>query len=647
MWENKKTINSIDEIQKSFKKIQEKTKVIESKIQTLDDNVEANALLVKEDIDAIFKNPDQNDFLKWTDLKISLLKIKLKALSKLWELDKTIYIYDEIYQVINNELSFSIDEDEDKEAKKEMIRENSIEKFNLIINNSWIIFDSNKNIIPDEKNKLESIFLSEINKLKEYSIEDIWVYYLGLFYARIWNGEKAEEYIEKAAVYWNKEAIYLHLWVLTEYFINFYNSLEIKDKVVFKNANILMLEKEYSKFKKTTPELHEKLWIFFEEINEYKRARQEYLDWIKLNYNWAYKLNYNLAQLYKNNSLESKDSEKSALLFINKLFEFAEKNNDNNSLALSNEFYWDISKYSDKEKSNKYYISSIINKLYYYKDNAYDINKLSLKIQEKELLSIIRLFRKSNNHTIQIENITFNITEFFQVLINIDTKYILMLAQYYWENWHTADAFINYMHNYSLNLNKESFDAVLMFLETTLFQKIDNEIIDLNTELFDKKEELEEKREKLKQDKEKKALLKPEIKDLKFYKESIEWNIHNLKIDKTTLEEIVKIIEKYESIKSEDIEFILSLTLGKDFYENLSFEKVYPYFMNYQNDFSYSSIYLTKILKEIESLFWYDINILEWFFKMIEEDKPFTNGDLDNFRDIINSSLENIDKYNC
>lgn len=588
MWEKIESWVNIKQMKKSLSFFQETTKEIELKIEILENNIERNALWVKEDIDKIFKNSEQNNFLKWKKLKISLLQIKAKALSKLWEINKTIEIYDEITKVINNELYLSFNQNQNqnqnREIKKEMIRRNSIEKLDLIIENLWNFFNNRNNITTEEKNELESIFLSEIEKLKKYNLKDIWLYYFWLFHANLWNGQEAEQLIEQSAILWNKEAIIVHLWAITEYFISYYNSYEKEDKEKFKNANIKSIEEEYNKFIEQVPELHKNLWNFFEKIDENKKALEEYKKFIS----FAEANNDILSQISWYEKLW--DNRKISETIPNsKKYFFVKKSKEWNCKLVNQNWKEKI-----KEKTSDDYYNKAID---LFDNNVFKIEKycrIFLEISSKLWIKI------EKSELYQLENI----------LLNKDYKNITYLANYYENIWDYKASIEHYLTGYefyrqqNLWINKTIEENIWKKISLYQLNKIENQNNHLNNFIIflrysfnnklknNKNIEVKSLEEKFKIN----LLIKEELGN------SIQSVKENYEKNKEILKQIINKADNKDELSTSELAFLFSNSLNDNFNQDITLQDIKNYINWYNNNNVYwQHIFLQIVLKKLSS----------------------------------------------
>ena len=605
----------------------------------------------------VLKQLENTEELK-NEEKLELLQTKAKLFSKTLETEEVLKIREQINNLLDLETT-KIEQIPQVPLEltsnlKDILWEKNISdianavskkiKFNVSIQILNSLIERLK-LNKQENDKIEKIniwvmYFKEIQILKELWETGEAYFYESLYFKLRWDFKKEKEFIEKSALEWNRDSINTHLTNIENDFLEKYTKLKTEDeKINYKQENLLKFEKEYKKFinwwfvniiKKEisprNPDLYEDLWKFFEKIWEYKKALEQYINWINIHYKWYHKLFLNIALLYKNTKVKSKDNKKSEYYYLKNFYEHSADVWDEKSMAIALEYFWDLEKFSNEEQSKKYYKNAIQTYLWYFQTIAEQGNQI--ENTEEDLLNLVRLFDKTQKQILRIWDLDSYVLDFITQLINLDTKYFLLQAQFFEKNWELFNALNSYLGNYELHKNKNSLNALLMFLETSLYNKKEQEIWNFREEMFDKKSDKEI--------------------------EILEKNIEFLEIEKISLKKIIEIISKDKKVTKEDIAFFFELTLDKNFYENLSFNQVNYFIQEYNAGSLNLDIYLVAILKQIEFLFWYDKEILKPYIEKIEhyrksgfkEFQPLDIFDKNDLKDILENSFQNIEKYN-
>jgi len=438
-----------------------------------------------------------------------------------------------------------------------------------------------------EKNKetenINKMFFEEIKYLK--NIWEDWeaYFYEYIYYKTHWNKQKEEEALKKSANEWNRDSINLYLENLENNFLNKYNSLNTsKEKQNYKQDNLLEFEKEYNKFIKWNfvnvkqkkfspgnPDLHEDLWIFFEEINEPKRALQEYINWIKSQYKESYKLYWNIAELYLKNIFASLNKKQQYNLVHKKLINLiseSKKHKDFISQINWYEWIWDLIKNRKRywielvpQKFDNWKISIIKNEEYYYTEAIKIFYQINLLTNEENINSFLRI---STKNKIKYSEFELQRSPIENILLNTNLKNFLYLANYYEETKNHKAAIKKYILWYDfyrinlnnwVNLNVKDFENLsewfILFLETEL----------------------------------KKTLNNTNKKELIF------------------LEKIIKKIKLKKELDSNDINLLFTNSLKKNFENNITFEDLSIYISWYNQEINNYNIYIQAVLKKLKA----------------------------------------------
>ena len=307
--------------------------------------------------------------------------------------------------------------------------------------------------------------------------------------------------------------------------------------------------------------------------------------------------------------MKSKDNKKTEINYLQNFLKTSRINNDRVSVSKALVLLW--------EKDNKNYYADIIKN---FNPEKWDLNS------EQIILDFLKASRELN---LKIEKKEY----LLKILSKINSENLILLALHFEENWDIMNAFFNYIANYLENENKNSIDAILIFLEITLKDNINNEINIIKEENLVLKNDLIKKENNL---------FKKDIENLIKINN---WNIKELKENLNWLKEAIKLIEKNEKILDEDIRFLFNISFDKNLLYSLNIEEILYFFEAYNIWINKSYIYLTEILKEIELMFWYEKDIFEKYYQKIndEKHKKFDKNYLDDFKDIIEASLKQLD----
>ncbi len=624
-----------------MEKILNQIEQLETQLKNLNKIVETDALKVKNEVDSIISKIEKENILKWDLLKLELIKTKINALSNLGNLKETISELEKAENFILKEVVISYDSSIEDKEKKEILKELYIEVLNSISKNSYQVLKQDWSIDENKKNKyLEYIDLI-ISKLNNLDIKWIWEYYKWLFYSTIWDNNNFIKYNKQSALTWEKkEAITIYVDQQLNYFLERYNKLKSnEDKEKFLKENLENLEEDIFQFvddfhydenwKRIKlkqwwhKELYWIIWDFYKNIWLYSESLSSYKSWTQSYFKWNYKLHKKIAELYKKTNIapetEKYKKEKIKKAYEN-LYNLAYINNDP-----ENVFYWlektaELSK-TKEEKYEKYW------QIIY----MFELNYENYSSNDKLILSYINACKKINSKILNENTLYINLTY-------IDTKYILLYANYLEEKWELTLAFINYITNYNLYKNNNSLSAIIIFMQDKIINKISKEITQINQEIIQIKEELKS----IENNKINKAFInlkKDEIKVLK----------SNIKILIKEKQDLERRLLNLEKLTDDDIKDFFRLTLTNQYLENINFENTRNYFDYYNYDLPKSDIYLEAILEQIQILFWYKKEILKPFFNKIKKQEAFTQDDLNDFKDIIETKnfytiLKNIDE---
>ena len=614
---------------------------MKKKIEDLNKIIETDALKVKNDIEEIINDLEKENILTWNLLKLELLKTKIEALTKLGWLKEIINDLEKAENFIFNEFKISFDQQVEKEQKKEILKELYIQILNSINENAYKVYDLNWNIDKNKKEEYLKYIDLIIEKLSKINIHWIWEYYKWLFYSTIWDNENFIKYNKQAALSWEKkESVIIYVSQQLNYFLEKYNLLTSeKEKKQFLNKNLENLEEDIFQFVDKFQydenwkriilkqwwhkELYWIIWDFYKNIWLYSEALSSYISWTQSVFEWNYKLYKNIAELYQNSKiiLETENYKKEKIKkTYETLYQLAYINNDP-----ENVFFW-LEKVANLANSKQEKYEKLWQIVY-----MFELNYNKYSTNDKLILSYINACKKINSKILNENSLYINLTY-------IDTKYILLYANYLEEKWELTLAFINYITNYSLEKNQNNLDAIIIFLQDKVINKISKEIVEQNEKIS----EIEEDLNNIQYSKINKTIIKSKKAEIKILKS-------NIKILLKEQEELKEQLIKIKEITNKDIKEFFRLTLSNKDLEDINFENIKTYFDYYNYDLPKSDIYLKTMLEQIQLLYWYKKEILKPYFDKIKKEEAFTQDDLDDFKDIIESKnlytiLENINE---
>lgn len=315
---------------------------------------------------------------------------------------------------------------------------------------SWLLIDEWWDF--SYENNVEFL-LWECKNACEYNKEAYWDYwyYIYLYKQDLETAEKIlNEWIKK----WSKTSLIKYIDLHRDLFFNDLEKIENnQEKKVFIDENKQKIEKLY----KYAIDLGEtkliwELWTFYEEIWFYLNALEIYQLHIEVNKDYTY--HKNLGDLYASGKVllfKKEFIDKSKIESYENLYEKAFLNRD-----VDNYIYW-LNKlleiYVEKRNINK--ATDYYNILYQFRNWN---NFLDLK--ESSLLLIKKLYESDIKR----------MDEIFSELISIDSKYLLLQADFYeWKN--NRKAFNSFLEAYLISLNEyseesiyDSWDALGIFL---------------------------------------------------------------------------------------------------------------------------------------------------------------------------------------
>jgi len=615
-----------------FQKLEQMDKMI----LELEEQIYTEPLIVKQKIDYILEL--EKEILElWFTTKTELLKTKAKAFFSLWDLKKAEETFNEIEEYTIKKINFSNDEEMNNSLKQKELIKNSIEKLSLYMKNTWLIYekDEEKTLVIDEsKVKLfEQYFENEIEKLEKYGSTDVWIYYFWLFYSILWNSEKALEKIEDSALLWNKEAIETYTTMVIDIFlyqlklesendkeIFIQNNLEHIEEVLFQFIDDYYYEKTWNKQKLTqwwNKYLYEKVWDFYSKIWEFSDSLDSYKSLIQIWFEKSYLLFWKIAELYEKYKykIRSFDIENIDKLIIDNykyLLKHAKLVWDIENTALTLEKLWDISK--NKEEKYKYYNNSLnvlINSPYYFEW----VEKITY-----------RIMNKWNVDSFLIKNEKWDlIIDQFDTLNKIASEepdYLIVLASKYEEEWNIEYAFYNYLLAYQLK-TENSKDALWFFIDTSLRDFIKEE---KGKYLIQFKQE----------DTDENILSNSKINYIE------ELNNNDYKENQVLLDVILKVVDKNEKLERESIDTLFDFSIDEDFYNNFNINNFNIFLENYKNNGISSDIFLHRILENIFSGNWTNMqsNNVKRILKKIYLKKELWKNDLDLIYDLLNLEIE-------
>jgi len=611
---------------------------VEEQIKDLNKILSTDALKVKNEIENIIINIEKQNVLKGDLLKLELIKTKIEALTKLGGLKEIINDLKKAENFIFNEFIISLDKKIEEEQKKEILKELYIQVLDSINENTYTIYNQDWTIDNNKKKEYLEYINLIIEKLSKIDVHWIWEYYKWLFYSTLWDNDNFIKYNKEAALSGeNKESVIIYVSQQLNNFLEKYDSLNSQEeKKEFLNKNLENLEEDIFQFVDEFQinenwnriklkqwwhkELYWIIWDFYKNIWLYSDALSSYISWTQSKFNWNYKLYKKIAEIYENSNiiLETKKYKKEKIKKTYEiLYQLAYINNDP-----ENVFYWleKVASLSDSQREKYKKLWQIV--------YMFELNYSKYSSNDKLILSYIRACNNINSKILNEHSLYLNLTY-------IDTKYIWLYANYLEEKWELSLAFINYITNYTLEENQDNLDAIVIFIYDKVISKIQNEIQEYNKKILDLKETIKNKELNIT----KKHQIKFEIKILK----------SNIKILLKEQENLKKQLIEIKEITDEDIKEFFRLTLTNQELENINYQNVKTFFDYYNQDLPKAEIYLKTILEQIQILYWYKKEILKPYFDKIKKEEAFTQDDLDDFKDIIESKnlytiLENINE---